>query len=75
MVKGETMINTKKDLLTQMAYLENNLAWKWQVERLEQKIAVLQGVLIKAGILVDATGVHGTIIIVDGEQYSIRKVK
>jgi hypothetical protein len=74
-VEGEAMINTKKDLLVQMDHIENNVAWKWQIERLEQKIAVLQGVLIKAGILVDTKGVHETIIIVDGEQYSIRKVK
>ena len=69
------MIHTKKDLLMQMDHLENNVAWKWQIERLEQKISVLQGILIKSGVLVDATGVHQTIIIVDGEQYSIRKVK
>jgi hypothetical protein len=73
--KGEAMIHTKKDLLMQMDHLENNVAWKWQIERLEQKISVLQNVLVKAGVLVDATGVHQTIIIVDGEQYSIRKVK
>ena len=69
------MIHTKKDLQAQMDHIENNVAWKWQIERLEQKISVLQGVLIKAGVLVDAKGVHETIIIVDGEQYSIRKVK
>jgi hypothetical protein len=75
MDKGEAMIHTKKDLQAQMDHIENNVAWKWQIERLEQKISVLQGVLIKAGVLVDAKGVHETIIIVDGEQYSIRKVK
>jgi len=74
-VEGEAMIHTKKDLLTQMSYIESNAAWKWQVERLEQKISVLQNILISAGILVDEKGVHESIIIVDGAPYSIRKVK
>ena len=75
MAKGKAMIHTKKDLLMQMHHIENNVAWKWQIERLEQKISVLQNILITAGILVDEKGVHQSIIIVDGEQYSIRKVK
>lgn len=69
------MIHTKKDLLMQMDHLENNVAWKWQIERLEQKISVLQGILIKSGILVDEKGVHQSVIIVDGAPYSIREVK
>ena len=69
------MIHTKKDLLMQMSHIENNVAWKWQIERLEQKISVLQGILIKSGILVDEKGVHQSVIIVDGAPYSIREVK
>lgn len=69
------MIHTKKDLLTQMDFIENNVAWKWQIERLQSEVNTFKNVLIEAGILVNAKGVHQTIIVVDGEQYSIRKVK
>ena len=68
------MIHTKKDLLVQMDHIENNVAWKWQIERLEQKISVLQGILIKSGILVDEKGVRQSVIIIDGAPYSIREV-
>jgi hypothetical protein len=84
--KGEAMNNTKKQLLEkidyikrqslgQIDYLSNNVAWKWQFERLQSEVTTFKNVLIEAGILVSSKGINQTIIVVDGEQYSIRKVK
>jgi hypothetical protein len=87
--EGETMIHTKKELLkridalerrnrdydNRITYSESNYASNYLVERLDNKIKVLQNILISAGILVDGTGVHDTLIIIDKEPYSIRKVK
>jgi hypothetical protein len=86
MAKGEAMNSTKKQLLEkidyikkqslgQIDYLSNNVAWKWQFERLQSEVATFKNVLIEAGILVSSKGINQTIIVVDGEQYSIRKVK
>ena len=72
------MINTKKDLQNLYSHIEgiqSNVAWKWQFERMQSELITFKNVLIEAGILVNSKGVHQTIIVVDGEQYSIRKVK
>jgi hypothetical protein len=74
-VKGEAMRKTSEILQNQLDYIEKNVAWKWQAERLQSELATFKNVLIEAGILVNAKGINQTIIVVDGEQYSIRKVK
>ena len=69
------MRKTSEILQNQLDYIEKNVAWKWQAERLQSELATFKNVLIEAGILVNAKGINQTIIVVDGEQYSIRKVK
>ena len=69
------MRDSKEKLLRQINFFESNVAWKWQFERLQSELTTFKNVLIEAGILVDAKGINQTIIVVDGEQYSIRKVK
>ena len=76
MVKGETMRGSKENLIQQIAWFENNAAWKWQIERLQSEISTLKNVLIDAGILINVQGnIKHTVIVIDGETYSIRKVK
>lgn len=76
MVKGETMRGSKERLIEQIAFFENNAAWKWQIERLQSEVYTLKNVLIDAGILVNFKGnIQQTAIIIDGQTYSIRKVK
>jgi hypothetical protein len=76
MVKGEAMRGSKENLIQQIAWFENNAAWKWQVERLQSEISTLKNVLIDAGILINVQGnIKHTVIVIDGETYSIRKVK
>ena len=70
------MRSTKEELIRQVQYFEANAAWKWQIERLQSEIATFKNVLVDAGILVNVKGeVKQTVIVVDGELYSIRKVK
>ena len=69
------MRRTKEKLLRQIQYFESNAAWKWQFERLQSELATFKNVLIEAGILVSSKDINQTIIVVNGEQYSIRKVK
>jgi len=76
MVKGEAMRGSKERLIEQISFFENNAAWKWQVERLQSEVYTLKNVLIDAGILVNFKGnIQQTAIIIDGQTYSIRKVK
>jgi hypothetical protein len=75
MAEGEAMRRTKEKLLRQIQYFESNAAWKWQFERLQSELATFKNVLIEAGILVSSKDINQTIIVVNGEQYSIRKVK
>ena len=76
MVKGEAMRGSKENLIQQIAWFENNAAWKWQIERLQSEISTLKNVLIDAGILINVQGnIKHTVIVIDGETYSIRKVK
>ena len=70
------MRGSKENLIQQIAWFENNAAWKWQVERLQSEISTLKNVLIDAGILINVQGnIKHTVIVIDGETYSIRKVK
>lgn len=70
------MRNVRKDLEAQIDLLEKNVAWKWEIERLRSEVATFKNVLIEAGILIDVKGkVQQTVIVVDGNLYSIRKVK
>jgi hypothetical protein len=76
MVEGEAMRGSKENLIQQIAWFENNAAWKWQIERLQSEISTLKNVLIDAGILINVQGnIKHTVIVIDGETYSIRKVK
>ena len=65
-------METKKELRNQLAWIENNTAWRWQIERLQSEISTLKNVLIETGILINSVGVHKTIIVIDGEAYSIK---
>jgi hypothetical protein len=70
------MRGSKERLIEQIAWFENNTAWKWQIERLQSEVYTLKNVLIDAGILINVKGnIQHTVIVVDGETYSIRKVK
>lgn len=69
------MINTKKDLQSQIDFLTDNAVYQWQIDQLRNQISTLQHVLIEAGILIDAKGVHKSLIVVDGEPYSIVREK
>jgi len=70
------MRGSKENLIQQIAWFENNAAWKWQIERLQSEISTLKNVLIDAGILINVQGnIKHTVIVIDGETYSIRKVK
>jgi len=70
------MRGSKERLIEQISFFENNAAWKWQVERLQSEVYTLKNVLIDAGILVNFKGnIQQTAIIIDGQTYSIRKVK
>jgi hypothetical protein len=76
MVEGEAMRGSKENLIQQIAWFENNAAWKWQIERLQSEISTLKNVLIDAGVLINVQGnIKHTVIVIDGETYSIRKVK
>ena len=66
------MRKTSEILQNQLDYIENNVAWKWEIQQLQNKISTLQHVLIESGILVDAKGLRQSIIVVDGEPYSIK---
>lgn len=69
MIRNETRI-----LRNQLSFVESNVAWKWQIERLQSEIATLKNILIDAGILVNINE-YGkeTIYLINGETFSIRK--
>jgi hypothetical protein len=70
------MRSTKQDLIRKIHSFEANAAWKWQIERLQSEVSMLKNVLIDAGILINVKGeIKETVIVVDGELYSIRKAK
>ena len=66
------MRKTSEILQNQLDYIEKNVVWKWEIQQLRNQISTLQHVLIESGILVDAKGLHQSIIVVDGEPYSIK---
>ena len=66
------MNKAKQILQNQLDYFEKNVVWKWEIQQLKNQVSTLQHVLIESGILVDAKGMHKTIIVVDGEPYSIK---
>ena len=69
------MRKTSEILQNQIDYIEKNVAWKWEIQQLQNKISTLQHVLIESGILADAKGLRQSIIVVDGEPYSIIRDK
>jgi hypothetical protein len=75
MVRRKAMIrNETRTLRNQLSFVESNVAWKWQIERLQSELATLKNILIDAGILVNINE-HGkeTIYLINGETFSIRK--
>ena len=76
MARGEKMRESYKKLLSQVNFLENNIAWSWQIQRLQSEISTLKNVLIEAGILVDTYGkIKETVVVLDGQPYSIIREK
>ena len=76
MARGEKMRESYKKLLSQVNFLENNIAWSWQIQRLQSEISKLKNVLIEAGILVDTYGkIKETVVVLDGQPYSIIREK
>ena len=76
MARGEEMRESYKKLLSQVNFLENNIAWSWQIQRLQSEISTLKNVLIEAGILVDTYGkIKETVVVLDGQPYSIIREK
>ena len=69
------MRKTSEILQNQLDYIEKNVAWKWEIQQLKNQISTLQHVLIESGILADAKGLRQSIIVVDGEPYSIIRDK
>lgn len=70
------MRGSKERLIEQIAWFESNAAWKWQIERLQSEVSTLKNILIDAGILINVQGnIKHTVVVVDGDTYSIRKVK
>ena len=76
MARGEKMRESYKKLLSQVNFLENNIAWSWQIQRLQSEISTLKNVLIEAGILVDTYGkIKETVVVLDVQPYSIIREK
>ena len=70
------MRESYKKILSQVNFLENNIAWSWQIQRLQSEISTLKNVLIEAGILVDTYGkIKETVVVLDGQPYSIIREK
>lgn len=71
MIRNET-----RALTNQIKWVENNVAWKWQIERLTSELATLRNILIDAGILVNITSdSKETVYLIDGETFIIKKGK
>ena len=70
------MRESHKELLSQIHFVENNVAWKWQIENLQSQISTLKHILVESGILVDVVGnIKQTVVVLDGTPYSIIREK
>ena len=62
--------------MKQLNYVENNVAWRWQIEQLETSIIALKNILVKSGILENIKEHNkGTLYVIDGETYAVKKGK
>lgn len=60
--------------LTRTRLDESNYAFKYQVDAVNDKISVLQDILIETGLLVKSSGkVKETVYVIDGALYEVRK--
>jgi hypothetical protein len=60
--------------LTRTRLDESNYAFKYQVDAVNDKISVLQDILIETGLLVKSSGkVKETVYVIDGALYEARK--
>lgn len=71
------MIRTEtKNIKNQIAWVESNVAWKWQVERLQSELYTIKNILIDAGILINLKENNkGTIYLINGDTYAIKEKK
>ena len=71
MIRNET-----KTLRNQIAWVESNVAWRWQFERLQSELYTIKNILIDAGILIDLKDNNkGTIYLINGDTYTIKEKK
>ena len=70
MAQGEAVINTKKDFTNVIAWATNDEVWQWRIDKLKSDVPALQFAGIKPGVLIDSTGVHKNIRIVESKPYS-----
>lgn len=62
--------------LTRTKLDESNYAFKYQVDAVNDKVSVLQNILIETGLLVRSSGkVKETVYVIDGALYEVRKGK
>jgi hypothetical protein len=48
MVRGEAMIrNETKTLRNQIAWVESNVAWRWQFERLQSELYTIKNIFFR----------------------------
>ena len=60
--------------LTRTKLDESNYAFKYQVDAVNDKVSVLQNILIETGLLVRSSGkVKETVYVIDGALYEVRK--
>lgn len=60
--------------LTRTRLDESNYAFKYQVDAVNDKISILQDILIETGLLVKSSGkVKETVYVIDGALYEVRK--
>ena len=68
--------NETKALRNQLGFVENNVAWKWQFERLHSEVNTLRNILIDAGILVSINDdSKETVYLINGERFITKKGK
>ena len=68
--------NETKVLRNQLSFVESNVAWKWQIERLQSEITTLRNILVDAGILVSINdNSKETIYLINGETFITKKEK
>ena len=64
------MIYTHKEFKNAVAWATNSEVSGWRIDKLKSDVPALQFAGIKPGILIDSTGVHKNIRIVESKPYS-----